>query len=224
MASVTTSRQPVGSVAGAEDGGRATRIVVGTLGALVGAAGIEHGVGEFLQGPVPPDGPLIMSWPDAAALEILSGEPAMTVLPDLRVTGVLAVTVALALMVWSIWFVAHRHGGLVLVGLSVLLLLVGGGLAPPLMGVVLGLVAARIGTTPRRSPPRVVRALAGAWPWFLGAALVGYLGLMPGMVIASSLGMASETAVVGLGVLAFSGFGLALATARADDRLRPADR
>jgi hypothetical protein len=152
MASVTTSRPPVGSVAGAEDDGRATRIVVGTLGALVGAAGIEHGIGEFLQGPVRPDGPLIMSWPDAAALEILSGEPAMTVLPDLRVTGVLAVTVALAVMVWSIWFVAHRHGGLVLVGLSILLLLVGGGLAPPLMGIVLGLVAARIGTTPRRAP------------------------------------------------------------------------
>jgi hypothetical protein len=47
---------------------------------------------------------------------------------------------------------------------------------------------------------------------------------MPGMVIASSLGMASEAAVVGLGALAFSSFGLALATARAHDRLRTADR
>jgi hypothetical protein len=66
---------------------------------------------------------------------------------------------------------------------------------------------------------RRVGGTVGGW-----SRSVGYPGLMPGTVIASSRGMASETAVVGLGVLAFSGFGLALATARADDRLRPADR
>jgi hypothetical protein len=86
-------------------------VAVAVLGTLVGLAGIEHGIGEILQGPVRPDGLLVMSWPDAPALEILSGEPAMTVIPDLLVTGILAVVAGLAVAAWSMWFAARRHGG-----------------------------------------------------------------------------------------------------------------
>ncbi|HSK97825.1 MAG TPA: hypothetical protein VK891_14480 [Euzebyales bacterium] len=192
------------------------------LGALVGLAGVEHGIGEMLQGPVRPDGLFILSWPDAAALEVLSGEPAMTVVPNLLVTGVLAVLVGLAVAVWSIWFAGRRHGGLVLVGLSVALLLVGGGLVPPVMGVVLGAVATRIDSASPRSPGRFGSGIAPAWPWFLVAALVGYLGLMPGMVLAGAWGIASEALVIGLAAVAFTGFGLALAAACAHDRLQTA--
>lgn len=197
----------------------ATSRVVAVLGALVGAAGIEHGIGEVLQGSVRPDGLLIESWPDAAALEVLSGEPAMTVIPDLWVTGVLAIAVGMALAVWAIGFATRRHGGAVLVGLSVLLLLVGGGLLPPIMGTVLGVVAARARTPHRRPPGPVLRRLSPAWPVFLGAALVGYLGLMPGMLLAHRWGVATEALVVVLAAVAFTGFGLALATARAHDQL-----
>ena len=42
------------------------------------------------------------------------------------------------------------------------------------------------------------------------------------MVLASTWGFASEALVIGLGALAFTGFGLALAAARADDRLHAA--
>lgn len=199
-------------------GSNATSRVVAVLGALVGAAGIEHGVGEMLQGSVRPDGLLIESWPDAAALEVLSGEPAMTVIPDLWVTGVLAIAVGTALAVWAIGFVTRRHGGTALIGLSVLLLLVGGGLVPPIMGIVLGLVAARA-RAPRRPPGPLLRRLSPAWPAFLGAALVGYLGLMPGMLLAHRWGMATEALVVILAAVAFTGFGVALATARAHDQL-----
>jgi hypothetical protein len=223
MATVTASRRTSrhAIVPGAERS--ATRVVVAALGALVGFAGVEHGIGELLQGLVRPDGLLISSWPDAAALEILSGEPAMTVVPDLRLTGVLAVVVGLTVAVWSIWFAAHRHGGLVLVALSVLLLLVGGGLAPPVMGVALGAVAWRMGRTSGGAPPSLIRTIAPAWPWFLAAALAGYLGLMPGMVVASTWGWASAAMVTGLVVLAFTGFALALVAARAYDRLQARD-
>lgn len=200
----------------------ATAVVVAVLGALVGLAGVEHGIGEMLQGPVRPDGLFILSWPDAAALEVLSGEPAMTVVPNLSVTGVLAVLVGLAVAVWSIWFAGRRHGGLVLVALSVALLLVGGGLVPPVMGVVLGAVATRIGSASPRSPGRFGSGIAPAWPWFLVAALVGYLGLMPGMVLAGAWGIASEALVIGLAAVAFTGLGLALAAACAHDRLQTA--
>jgi hypothetical protein len=202
---------------------RATRVVVGALGAVVGLAGVEHGIGEVLQGPGRPEGLFIVSWPDAAALEVLAGEPAMTVIPDLQVTGVLAIGAGLAAAVWSIGFAGHRHGGVVLVGLSVLLLLVGGGVVPPVMGIVLGVVATRLGKPSSGVPWALLRGIAPAWPWFLTAALVGYLGLMPGIVVADRFGWASETLVMGLMVLAFGGFVLALVAARAYDRLRSRD-
>jgi hypothetical protein len=177
---------------------------------------------EMLQGRVVPEGLFIMSWPDAAAMEILSGEPALTMIPDLLVTGVLAVVAGLGVAAWSIWFASRRHGGLVLIGLSVLLLLVGGGIAPPAMGVVVGAVATRIHTAPRRPVGRTGRAGAALWPWFLAAAVVGYLALVPGVPVASLLGVASEAMVIGLAAFAFTNFGLALWAARAQDRLQAA--
>lgn len=220
MTTLTAQKQSAPRTAAPAAAHRATRMLVGVLGALVGAAGIEHGVGEMLQGPARPDGLFIESWPDVAAVEVLSGEPAMTVIPNLQVTGVMAIVVGVAMVVWSIGFTAHRHGGTVLIGLSVLLLLFGGGLAPPVMGIVLGVVAARTGTLPRRRPGPLLRRVAPAWAWFLATALVGYLGLMPGMLLAHAWGVTSETLVIVLATVAFSGFGLALAAAGAYDRLQ----
>lgn len=220
MTTATVSKRTAGRRTLPADGHSATAVVVAVLGALVGLAGVEHGIGEMLQGPVRPDGLFILSWPEAAALEVLSGEPAMTVVPNLLATGALAVLVGLTVAVWSIWFAGRRRGGIVLVALSGALLLVGGGLAPPVMGVILGAVAARIGSTSPRPPGRFWSGVAPAWPWFLAGALAGYLGLMPGMVLASVWGIASEALVIGLAAVAFTGLGLALAGARAYDRLR----
>jgi hypothetical protein len=38
-------------------------ITVSTFGALAGLAGIEHGIGEVLQGNIAPEGPVVLSWP-----------------------------------------------------------------------------------------------------------------------------------------------------------------
>jgi hypothetical protein len=201
----------------------AMRTVVSTFGVLVGLAGIEHGVGEALQGPVRPAGPVIESWPDAKALDVLGGEPALTVIPNLLVTGIAAVVVAVAVLIWSVWFVDRRHGGLVLVLLSVLLLLTGGGFGPPLIGVVIGVGATRIGAAPGRIPGRVARAVGRAWPWILGAAVLGYLSLLPGTILLNRfLGVESSWLVAALTVFSFAGLVLALGAAHADDRRRAA--
>jgi hypothetical protein len=60
----------------------ATRIVASVFGVLAGLAGIEHGVGEMLQGSVQSTGFAIESWPQSAALEVLAGEPAITIIPN----------------------------------------------------------------------------------------------------------------------------------------------
>ena len=199
---------------------RASRLVIGAFGVVVAMAGIEHGIGEVLQGPIAPGGLFIESWPDAVAFEVLSGEPAMTVIPNLLVAGVLTVIVAFGFGAWAVGFVGRRRGGLVLIGLSVLLLLVGGGLAPPLIGVVLGVAASRIGAPSQTPPGAVARRLVPLWPWALAIGVTCYLGLFPGMVIASAvLGVEEQGLVIGLAVGAFVALLVALVAARAADRM-----
>jgi hypothetical protein len=120
-------------------------------------------------------------------------------------------------------FVERRYGGLVLIALSVLMLLVGGGFAPPLMGVILGISATRIGAVSRRPPGGVARAMGSVWPWLLGAGVLGYLGLVPGLVVASWLfGVGDPNLVLGLAAVSFAALLLAPVAARAHDRARPA--
>ena len=147
----------------------------------------------------------------------------MTVIPNLLVTGVLAVIVALAFGIWSVMFVERRYGGLVLIALSVLLLFVGGGFAPMLMGIVLGIAATRIGVASRRPPGRVARAMGRVWPWALGVGALGYLALFPGLVVLSWLSEVSDPSLVlGLSALSFAALLLAPVAARAHDRAEAA--
>lgn len=206
--------------AGREKRTPATRIVASAFGVLAALAGIEHGVGEILQGPVRPSSVVIKSWPDTAGFEILSGEPAMTLVPNMAVTGVLAIIAALAVGVWAVWFIQRPHGGLILIGLSVFLLLVGGGFGPPIVAAISGVAATRTGREGRRDPGFIGSALARAWPWLLGAGLVGYLGLIPGMVVVSRVtGFDNPYLVSGLMLVAFAGLILSLVAARMHDHL-----
>lgn len=110
-----------------------TRTTVAALGMIVGLAGLEHGIGEVLQGTEPPPAVVIRSWPDTPAFDILGGEPAMTLVPNLLASGVLSILVSLALMAWVTLFIHSKHGALILILLSFVLLLVGGGFGPPLL-------------------------------------------------------------------------------------------
>jgi hypothetical protein len=194
--------------------------VVSAFGALAALAGIEHGVGAFLQGSVAPSSLVFQSWPDTAGFEVVSGEPAMTLIPNLAISGVLAILVALAVGIWAVWHIGRRSGGLGLIGLSVLLLLVGGGFGPPLIGVIGGATATRIGRNGGRPPGRARAALARVWPWLLGATLFGYLSLVPGMVLVSRYtGFDDPLVVSGLTVFSFMALILTVVAARAHDRL-----
>jgi len=165
----------------------ATRVTASTFGALAGLAGIEHGIGEVLQDNVAPDGVMILSWPDSELFEILTGEPAMTVVPNLLATGILAILVSLVFLVWVTMFVQRKNGGLLLILLSVVMLLVGGGFGPPILGVIVGVAATRINApltwwrTHLSGGSR--RFLAKLWPWCFVAGVIAWLLVLPGTVL-----------------------------------------
>ncbi len=211
----------VGVAAGACAQGRAATTTVTVTGLLVAMAAAEHGVGEVVEQPTLGEGPFIESWPDTAVFEQLGGEPAMTLLPDPVVAGVVTVLLSVLFAWVAVRNGALRHAGAALLVLSGGLLLAGGGLAPPLMGALLAVTwyTARRAHGPWPGPVR--RRLAQRWRAALVVATASYLGLFPGTVLLHWwYGVNSAALVTMLGLCAFAGLFVALSGAVAADRQR----
>lgn len=143
--------------------------------------------------------------------------------PSFAVAGWLTMVVALAVLGWSAGFVHRRHGGLVLLGLTVLLVLVGGGLTTLWVGLLAGLAIHSSLSWWRAHVPGVVsRALSALWPWLLA----GYLAwaVVGNALAASSAGGAVllrlRTAVTAATPIVLL---LTLLSAPAHDSRRPVD-
>jgi hypothetical protein len=120
---------------------KATTLLSLTLGILAGIMGIEHGIGEVLEGYRPTDSVFILSWPDSAFFEIMSGEPAMTIIPNYLVTGLLAIFFSCVFLVVFVKPSLDRKINIVLFALLMLMLLTGGGFGPPILGIIAVLIA-----------------------------------------------------------------------------------
>ncbi|MBN1861087.1 MAG: hypothetical protein JW840_06460 [Candidatus Thermoplasmatota archaeon] len=68
----------------------------------------------------------------------------MTLVPSFLISGVLTIIFGLFVALWAAQFVQRKNGGLVLILLSIIMLLVGGGLFPPMFGVTAGFIGTRI--------------------------------------------------------------------------------
>jgi hypothetical protein len=120
----------------------ATRAAASTIGVVAGLIGLYHGYNETLQGNSTPSGIMINAiGPPCQGSACF---PAMTVIPNFLVTGVLAIIFALIVMAWAALLVPRKSGGLVLILLSIILLLVGGGFLPPALGIIAGIIGTRI--------------------------------------------------------------------------------
>jgi hypothetical protein len=108
-----------------------------SIGIFAGLGGASHGPGEILQGNIDPSGIMIKAW---SGLTTLGGEPAMTIVPNYVVTGILTIIFGLFVATWAGAYVERKHGGFLLILLSIMMLLVGGGIVPPFFGVAAGLI------------------------------------------------------------------------------------
>lgn len=119
---------------------RTSRPAASAVGVIAGVIGVQHGYYEVLQ----PDKPLNGILFDAVSGTSLSnlptsqwtGWPAMTLVPNFRITGIFAILASLVVMAWSALFIQRKNGGPILGLLSILMLLVGGGFIPPLFGII----------------------------------------------------------------------------------------
>lgn len=165
----------------------AAGLIAIVFGILAGLGGLTHGIGEVQQGNVKPDGLIINSWTTGPIATNMGGEPGMTIVPNLLVTGLLTVLTSLAIIVWSALFIGRQHGGRVMILLSVALLLVGGGFGPPIIGILAGVAGTGIDAPltgwRRRLPTNLRRVLARSWPWVCAVTILNGVFLVIGSVI-----------------------------------------
>jgi hypothetical protein len=166
---------------------RATQNVVRGFGLILSLAGFEHGIGEILQGNTSTNDIFIQSWGDSELFSILSGEPAMTLIPNFLVSGILTIILSCLAAAWCLFFLAKSRSSLVLLLLSVALLLVGGGFGPPLVGIIIGLAGTQLDSDfswlKSLRSKSLFRTAARIWPFSLALGLACYLYLFPVSII-----------------------------------------
>jgi len=164
----------------------AARSVASTFGVLAGLGGLTHGIGEMLQGNIAPSGMFIVSWTQGPIATHMGGDPGMSIVPNLLITGVLAIVVSLITITWAVAFVQRKHGGAVLILLSIAMLLVGGGFGSPIIGILAGIAGTSINAPltwwRTRLAGNARYLLAQLWPWVFGVALINGVFLFVGAI------------------------------------------
>ncbi len=112
--------------------------------------GVEHGVGEILQGSQKAPGMIFPSWPDSAFFAVQAGEPSFSLIPDMLVTGILASLFSVAYISTIVFLPDKRNSRALLLVLSVLMFLTGGGIFPPILAILISLMAGRLSIQPSR--------------------------------------------------------------------------
>ncbi|MBN1875272.1 MAG: hypothetical protein JXA33_13675 [Anaerolineae bacterium] len=152
----------------------ASRITASTLGVYAGLLGAVHGYFEILQGNTMPGGLMISAIGPPCRPELATHAcfPALTLIPNFLVTGIVALVIGLVAAIWAGSFVQHKRGGVILMLLSVLLLVVGGGFVALFIGLMAGFAGTRIGVPAHQQLSKPRRLLASLWPWPLVAYFV----------------------------------------------------
>jgi len=184
------------------------RLTSALLGVYAGLIAIQHGIFEILQGSRAPDGLMFnaIGPPCQADMVWHACFPAMTLIPNLFISGIAAILVGSGIVIWAAGFIGRRYGGLILGVLSLLALLIGGGFVLIFIGLVAAGLAGclRLPDRPRGAGGRSVSAL---WPWPLvlmalwlpGSWLLGYFF---GAAMLSAGGLLFLIFDIGLPVLA----------------------
>lgn len=202
---------------------RATKIVASSLGIFLGLSGLDHGIFEILQGKTLTNGLLIEAIGPDHLMWKHGGESAFTVLPNFLITGIFAILVGIALIVWSLWFLDSKHGTKFLVLLTLLLFLFGGGIgAPVIFGPLAWVAASRINKPSQQKPSgffaKVWRyALAIAWVSSIIGLFIAITGYIPGISPAE----ADRILIIDLAFVFIGGwlmFLLSFLSAQADDK------
>jgi hypothetical protein len=176
-----------------QDMNKATKTIVSVFGVILGISGMNHGLFEALQGNIPTPGLIVQAIGQANRYWVHGTEEAFTIIPNFLITGILAMAVGLAIIIWSLRYIQSKHGPTVFISLFALLFLVGGGIGQIVFFLPTWAFSTRIHKPltwwKKTLPDKVSQPLAKLWPFtltiasglFLIALEIAIFGYVPGM-------------------------------------------
>jgi hypothetical protein len=168
--------------------------VVAAFGTLCGLTGILAGFFELLQGNVTPDGYVISTIGSEYKMYKDFTYYAITIIPSFTITGLLAIITSSMFLLWSVKYVQRKNGALILLALSIIQMLVGGGWVIDL-AVITCILATRIDKPLnwwRRNIPANIRTwLVKLFPF----SLVVYGLISLSMLVLTIIGVNSEVLI-----------------------------
>lgn len=156
---------------------KSTRIATSIIGVYAGILGIIHGYFEIQQGTVVVTGIMVNAigipcQPNTVWHACL---PAMTFLPNFLSSGIAAVIISFIALIWAAAFIQRKHGNLVLILLSVLMLIFGAGFVPSYTAIIAGIFAAQIHARISLQTTLVTKNILGLLSWFRLLTLAAFL-------------------------------------------------
>ena len=131
----------------------ATKINVSTMGVIFAISGIFHGFFEILQGDKPTNSIFIHAIGEEHKMWLYGNEPAITLIQNYLLTGVLTIIASALIIIWSIFYVQRKNGPTIYLILFIILFLVGGGIGQVIFFSLTWLVAIQI-NRPLKFPKR----------------------------------------------------------------------
>jgi hypothetical protein len=132
---------------------------------------MDHGLFEVFQGNKPTRGLIVHAIGEQYRMWAYGTEDAFTLIPNFLISGVAAIVVSALIALWSVGFIHKKNGSLAFLLLSIVLFLVGGGVAQIVFITLAWAVSTRINKplTWLRVvlAESVLRVLAKLWLWLL---------------------------------------------------------
>jgi len=127
---------------------RSNRLAASMIGTIAGLISALHGYGEIAHANNKITGFLFEANTGRSLFNVPSdqwtGWIAMTIIPNLLITGIIVIIFSIIFIIWAIAFINRKNGGIVLIILSIVLIPIGGGFIPPVLGIIAGIFGIRI--------------------------------------------------------------------------------
>ncbi len=155
---------------------KSAKITSTIFGVFAGIGGLTHAIGEIVQGNVNPGSIYFNSWDRGPVFESMGGDPAISILPNFLFTGLVGLVISLVTITWAAAFMKRKNGGRFLLLLSLGMLLFGGGIGPPTIGLLSGAtgtwILSPLDKWRKWLAGKPQKFLAALWPWVFGICLI----------------------------------------------------
>jgi hypothetical protein len=171
-----------------------TRAITSTFGAIAGLSSMAYATAEALEGHAKP----------TAVFFTLNGQPAITVLPDMLLTGLIGLCLSLAFTLCALFFAKRWQGGLAMLLIACLQIPFGAGLVRLFQAMIYSLVGTRI-NRPLMLWDAILRQplrsqLSRLWPGsFIVCAILYVIHVLTGIVPSLTAAEPLRTVLISLG-------------------------